>query len=841
MIEQQALPLRQISPTGNPFPGLRPFNTDETLLFFGRDGQSDMLLDKLEATRFVAVVGTSGSGKSSLVRAGLLPALSGGFMADAGSGWHVAMFRPINDPIGNLAHALLESKIFSIDGSESASERLQVIGKTLRYSSLGLIEVARQAQLAPFQNLLIVADQFEELFRFEPSSKVQNPKDEASAFVKLLLEATRQKAIPIFVILTMRSDYLGESARFWGLPEAINRGQFLIPRMDDDERREAIEGPVRVRGAKISWALVNRLLNDAGDDPQRLPILQHAMMRTWDYWEKHNSESEPIGIDHYLNSKVGAMAGALSLHADEAYAELSGYQTIIAEKMFKRLTEKTAGKRERRVSATVGEIKEVADVEEGDLLPIIEVFRREGRSFLMPPAPTALTADTLLDISHESLISGWTRLSQWVEEEADSAKRYQRLIEDALQYPSDQKLLTNPELQSVLLWRRTQEPNEVWAKRYYTEFGKALVGDNPPPRPKWAEAEDTEFGIAMKYLELSKAARNRWTILTTLAIAAGILLVLSFGAFEYSRALAQARESAAQAKRASDGERKAKLARDDAENQKATAEALQRKFEAQAVVANSLKQKADALRQRADYLLALSENERTLAERRGNDFAELGKLTGKVLAALSNTDSDTQNFIDAYQSMREYYGRERFRHPDYQDALDNLTVDAILKDNDWSVSEAFPYFSQMSVTPSEKDQRILARLNINFAQRIIDSEQRQDAEAIQFLKLGIAGLDDQNDGDQKANAYMQLGHAAGDSEEGSQAFSSAAVLFHSKGKAVEEAAARETLGNIYKNRGDLSRARGQYEEALKLFGKLSDQTGIARMLNQIQLIASQQP
>lgn len=234
----------------NPFPGLRPFNTDESLLFFGRDGLNDTLLEKLQATRFVAVVGTSGSGKSSLVRAGLLPALRGGFLTDAGSSWRVALFRPINNPIHNLSKSLLECNMFPAHAPSEPSERQRLIEKSLRRSSLGLIEAVRVAQMSPSENLLIVADQFEELYRFEPGSEVERPEEEASAFVKLLLEATRQTEIPIYVILTMRSDYLGESARFWGLPEAINAGQFLIPRMDDDDAVRRSRDQLKFRAAR---------------------------------------------------------------------------------------------------------------------------------------------------------------------------------------------------------------------------------------------------------------------------------------------------------------------------------------------------------------------------------------------------------------------------------------------------------------------------------------------------------------------------------------------------------------------------------------------------------------
>src|SRR6185369_11748524 len=130
----------------NPFPGLRPFDVDENELFFGRSFQTDQLLARLRQSRFTAVVGTSGSGKSSLVRAGLLPALKRGLMAAAGSRWRIAVFRPINDPIGNLTQALKTEEVFA-DPNASDEKQLSSIDITLRRSSLGLVELVRQSQM----------------------------------------------------------------------------------------------------------------------------------------------------------------------------------------------------------------------------------------------------------------------------------------------------------------------------------------------------------------------------------------------------------------------------------------------------------------------------------------------------------------------------------------------------------------------------------------------------------------------------------------------------------------------------------------------------------------------
>ena len=130
----------------NPFPGLRPFEQKETHLFFGRDGQSNELLRRLQQSRFLALVGVSGSGKSSLVRAGLLPALYGGLMSSVESDWRIAVFRPGNNPIGNMAHALITQAGFGGDNGMRDIEEV-VAETTLRRGNLGLLELVRQAGL----------------------------------------------------------------------------------------------------------------------------------------------------------------------------------------------------------------------------------------------------------------------------------------------------------------------------------------------------------------------------------------------------------------------------------------------------------------------------------------------------------------------------------------------------------------------------------------------------------------------------------------------------------------------------------------------------------------------
>ncbi len=458
----------------NPFPGLRPFESHENYLFFGRDGQSNELLRKLRQNRFLAVVGTSGSGKSSLVRAGLLPDLYSGMMAGSNSKWRIAVFRPGGAPMENMAHALEQPGILIADDldDEDRTMQEQFIRVTLGRSSLGLVEAVRQANIGADENLLLVIDQFEEIFRFVDHSGNRTALDQATAFVKVLLSSIQQKELPIYIVITMRSDYLGDSSRFRDLPEIINKGQYLIPRMTRQQRREAINGPVAVGGAEIAPQLVQRLLNDGGTNPDHLPILQHALMRTWEHWQNTNEHNRALEITDY--ESIGGIERALSIHADKAYEELAeglaeeaGQQRqLIAEKMFKFLTEKGTDNREIRRQALLADIVTLTGANQEEVISVIEVFHRPGNSFLMP-SRGKLTADSVIDISHESLIRQWDRLHQWVEEEAESSKIFLRLAESAKLHQENKKdHLFGLELQQFLDWKETFNPDMIWAKRY---------------------------------------------------------------------------------------------------------------------------------------------------------------------------------------------------------------------------------------------------------------------------------------------------------------------------------------------------------------------------------------
>jgi hypothetical protein len=250
--------------TGCPYPGLRPFERDEADLFFGRDEQIAQILERLDEGRFLAVVGASGCGKSSLVPAGIIPALETYVGITTGSHLVVVALRPGDQPLRALARALLGAVDPARAGNEVAVSFLQA---DLRRGPLALVEALGVTPPQEGSHLLFLIDQFEEIFRY----RERVDRDEADAFVALLLTLAQRAEIPAHVILTMRSDYLGDCAVFAGLPDAISTSQYLTPRLTRDQRQKAIEGPAIAAGGRVETDLVNRLLNDMDSGPTSFP------------------------------------------------------------------------------------------------------------------------------------------------------------------------------------------------------------------------------------------------------------------------------------------------------------------------------------------------------------------------------------------------------------------------------------------------------------------------------------------------------------------------------------------------------------------------------------------
>lgn len=259
--------------------------------------------------------------------------------------------------------------------------------------------------------------------------QIEGAVDEARAFVKLLLEAARQREYPIYIALTLRSELLGGTVALHGLPEAINQGLHLLPQMSREQLRDVIKCPVELDGVRIDERLVDRMLNDLGDRHDHLPVLQHALMRMWSEWA--HSDDESIGLAHY--KKIGTLETSLSRHAENVFLEhLNIEQRKVVEAVFRSITDTVGGQIVRSPLKFQKILEFTKETDADKVRRVIDEFRQDGRSFLLPRISQPLTAETVVDISHESLFRQWTRLRRWAEDEALKKELHRQISESAL-------------------------------------------------------------------------------------------------------------------------------------------------------------------------------------------------------------------------------------------------------------------------------------------------------------------------------------------------------------------------------------------------------------------------
>ena len=498
----------------NPFPGLRPYEEEDANWFFGRGGEINELLKRLRRLHLIAVVGASGSGKSSLVRAGVLPHIRDGYLD---SDWTIAAFRPGERPLANLAEAM----------QPDAKDKSFV--DTMRSGSLGLVRAVQDQKLMDGRKILILVDQFEELFQFARRTG-DLAQEEVKEFLKLLLAAANSEDVEVYVVITMRLEWLNECATYPGLAEAINEGIYLVPQMTRRQFQQAILGPLESADGTITTSLLGRMLNDLDNRTDQLPVLQHALMRIWE----RVGASDAFDTEDY--EAVGRFSTCLSAHAEEVYGELNPRQKQVAELLFRNITQVYQNRKTRRPQP-VSAILQATRASAQELGEVIEAFSRAGRSFLVT-TEGALRQASIVDVSHEALIRQWVRLCGWVEDEADKQSRVNRLEMDAAE------------------WARNRKQFKA---SLYRGFRLQRAEDLRP----WLDPQSTAFA----FLNESTRAHRRQRLIRQGSITLGIVFVVGFAFLLYrvraqgmlavaraesQRAEAEATAASLQAKKAQD-------------------------------------------------------------------------------------------------------------------------------------------------------------------------------------------------------------------------------------------------------------------------------------------------
>ncbi|MBI5217862.1 MAG: hypothetical protein HY958_02915 [Bacteroidia bacterium] len=524
-----------------PYPGLRPFTEEESIFFKGRDLHIQQIIAQLEEKKFVMLTGASGDGKSSVVYAGVIPNARAGFFKAKFNNWVIADFKPARTPLKNMASSL--SQHLQLDAEK--------VEKELRSGFSALIDVYKMSKYhldtegAEYKNadekgkkilkrkaanFFLLIDQFEEFFTNAENFSQGKPSSESQLVVNLILETARiayEQDLPVYIICTMRSDYIGQCAAFRGLPEFIGFSQFFVPRLKRKEIYQVIEEPARLSGNDISRRLTETLINELREGIDQLPVLQHALNQVW---KKATEGNETMDMIHLAKisglpakhlpsddqkefeiwyNKIKeknqdilsvverdfgnpSLENVLNTHANELLETAFDYaaqrnesvKTLsrdesrqIIKTSFQCLTKIDASRavRNRMTLQEITHIINLPHISATQVGGILNIFREQGNTFISPFITDQLETlnikpETVLDITHESLIRNWEMLNLWAKEEHEDRQDFLDFNKQLQRWVNNNKskgfLLPIGSLTYFENWYNKCKPNKHWLTKY---------------------------------------------------------------------------------------------------------------------------------------------------------------------------------------------------------------------------------------------------------------------------------------------------------------------------------------------------------------------------------------
>ncbi len=523
----------------------------------------------------------------------IVPNARAGFLKATYTQWCVADFRPERTPFKNLCTAIGAQLQIADEGivesqlSHGFSSLIEFYKNSIRYNDthsnewINANDEEKAALKRRAANLIIIADQFEEFFTNPENYRNGKPSKESNLVVNILLETARialEENLPIYVIFTMRSDYIGQCAAFRGLPESIGFSQFFVPRLNRNELLDVVEEPAVLSGNRISRRLTDRLVHDIVEGIDQLPLLQHTLNQIW---VAANDGKDEMDLLHY------AMVGGLSVdelpdedkitfnkwfndlpkniqacfnkpklqnvldsHANKLLETAGDYfkekygETIsdevkntIVKTTFTCLTkiDQSRAVRNRMTLREIHKIIDSPDITLNMVKGVLNLFREPGNTLVRPfitedVDSSKLTEDDILDITHESLIRNWELLKEWANEEFEHLTTFQDFYQQVSRWKKNDKssgfLLPIGTLIHFEDWANNLSPNPYWINRYL----KTGEEEKTLPHAKEILEECTD------YLNRSskKHAISRWVMkvgMGKIAAALSILVILLLTSF----------------------------------------------------------------------------------------------------------------------------------------------------------------------------------------------------------------------------------------------------------------------------------------------------------------------
>jgi hypothetical protein len=432
-----------------PYQGLQAFGKEQARFFFGREKVVQLLMEKLGQANFVPIIGASGSGKSSVVRAGLIPQLEK-------NGWRVLEpTLPGDEPLAELKTVLIE-----LFGRKEGREVYSLL------KTDGLRPVIER--LSGSERLLLVVDQFEEVFTLCPK------EEERRQFIEFLTQVAEIPNSRLAIVTTMRADFVEPCLSYESLTKLIQNEAVYVPPLVGAELEEVIAAPANLQGYHLETGLLGAILQDMGQEKECLPLLQFALT---ELWKRRDRQTHQLRLAEY--TQLGGVIGALNRHADQIYQSFTEQQQVWVKRIFLRLVrtgieEKDTRKRQpkSKLLAIAGDNIGTQSLTPIHQQPISNLLDQMVQKRLLVTGQE-VEGEAWVDLAHEALMEGWERFAIWRKEDRE-LRRLIDLVEDALQEwqkePDAQNLMRGKLLDCVKeKWQELESELDYAAREFYEQ------------------------------------------------------------------------------------------------------------------------------------------------------------------------------------------------------------------------------------------------------------------------------------------------------------------------------------------------------------------------------------
>ena len=466
----------------NPYKGLRPFKEADAADFFGRNALVERLLSRMEEdgaeSRFLALVGPSGSGKSSTIGAGLLPALRRGVLTGSND-WFIAQMVPGRHPLDELELALLRIAVSQPSG----------LMEQLRRDERGLLRAASLTLPEEGSELLLIIDQFEEIFTLATDTR------ESARLLQLLVAAVTEPRSQVRILISLRADFYDRPLMHIEFGRLMRvRTEVVVP-MDAEEMSQAIYEPAVRAGVQLGPELMTTMVADVGEQPGALPLLQYALTELFD---RRDGQRLTLAAYH----EMGGVLGALGLRAEEIYLSLDKAEQDMTCQLFLRLVTLGEGIEDTRRRVLRSELEDLQQASETEVddspstSPLASVLDAFGRYRLLTFDRDPTTRGPTVEVAHEALLQKWDRLQQWLDESRDDIRQERavsRTAEDWEQHSRDESfLLRGARLEQVEKWCAT---STLIKTPLVQEFISQSVNQRDKERQAETERKEREFRL----------------------------------------------------------------------------------------------------------------------------------------------------------------------------------------------------------------------------------------------------------------------------------------------------------------------------------------------------------